>query len=692
MESKDLLHPENDANQNLEVNTGASEEAQNNANDSMETAPVVEETIVEEPEVKKEEKTDEKDSVADMMADIESNQSQPEEEEEDTDENEEEVVEDLQKIEEDYANLDLESAVEELAKVVVETNYNKIKQRVGILKAKGIQLIKAYKQEQLDAFVAEGGNKDEFVPEYSDLEKKFNSALHTFKENKNKFLEAIEAEKQKNLEAKKAIINELRDLVETESNLKVLNDKFKALQEQWKEIGAVPQSESTNLWQNYHFYVEKFFDILRINKELRTLDLKKNMEQKILLCEQAESLLLQDSINNSFKALQRLHDEWKEIGPVPEDKKEEIWERFKNASDQINIRRREHYDSLYEGQQNNYNAKVVLCEQVEELINVENPSFKEYNEISNKLTEILKIWKTIGPAPAKLNDEIWNRFKSSLDKFFQGKKEYFQQMKEEQTQNYNLKLNIAIQAEAIADRTDWKQATNEILNLQKEWKEIGVISRKHSDIVWKRFRSACDRFFEAKSHYFSNIQEIEADNLTKKEALIKQITDHQFVADKTENLEAIKAFQREWTEIGHVPKKDKDRVYTEYREALNKRFADLKINAEDVKRDSFKNRIHTILDNPNAERILDKEKRFLHNKLTQLKEDINLWENNLGFFANSKNADILKAEFTKKIEAAKAEVKELEYKIRMMRTEAKAEEKKAEKPSEETQTEEKTEE
>ena len=724
MESKDLLHLENDENQNQMVNSGSSSEDQNNTEiqeEIMETTPevieelpakeeivettseVIETTpeVIEELPVKEEviettsevteklpeetvvetvpevvEKTDAPqtdESVSDMMKDIENQTSIQEEvdihEEDDDADTETEQEDSIEKIESDYAQFGLNEAVTALSQVVVEENYNKIKQRVGVLKAKILQQLKEFKQEQLAKFLAEGGNKEEYEPEISEEEKSFNAALQIFRANKNRFLEEVEAQKQKNLKAKQAIIDHLRELVESETELKVLNDKFKQYQEEWKEIGPVPQNESGNLWQNYHFYVEKFFDILRINKELRSLDLKKNLEQKISLCEKAESLLLQESINRSFKELQQLHNEWKEIGPVPEDKKEEIWERFKNATTQINSSRREYYDKIYTEQQNNYNAKLVLCEQAEELVSEEIQSIKKFNDISDRLTDLLKVWKTLGPAPTKLNDDIWSRFKQVLDKFFQSKKEFFDQLKDAQMQNYNLKLNLAIRAEALAARTDWKQATDEMLALQGEWREIGAIPRKHAESLWKRFRGACDTFFETKSKYFSNIHEIEAENLVKKEELIKSITEYEFGSDKNENLETMKRLQREWTEIGHVPKKDKDRVYQAYRDAINKRFADLKMTVEDVRRDSYKSKIDTILNNPDADKVLDKEKRFLITKMNQIKEDIILWENNLGFFANSKNADVLKAEFVKKIEKAKEEVKGLEYKVRMMKTE-----------------------
>ena len=309
---------------------------------------------------------------------------------------------------------------------------------------------------------------------------------------------------------------------------------------------------------------------------------------------------------------------------------------------------------------------MVVCEKAEEVAAQPTESIKEYNAVGDQLSELLKVWKTLGAAPPKVNEEIWTRFKGTLDRFFEKKKEFFGKVKEEQQNNYNKKVDLAIRAEAIAKRTDWRAATDEILQLQKEWKEVGATAQRHSEAIWKRFRAACDEFFEAKSNYFKNIDSIEAENLRKKEELIQRIENHEFGPDKNENLEAIKAYQREWTEIGFVPIKEKDRLYTAYREAVNKRFAELKVSMEEVRHSNFRTRVDNILNSPNADKVLDKEKRFLTNKLTQLKSDISLWENNLGFFANSKNADLLKAEFSKKIEAAKQEVKDLEYKIKMM--------------------------
>ncbi len=716
MEQQDLLPQENAETQAQEMNSGASMEAQTPTTqessapaEETETTPAAAEVPAQEetpaePVAVEEPQTPAPQSAEEMMAEMDQQQSSEDsataaeaeaEAEAETTQNAPEET--LEQVEAEYANLNLEQSIAELEKLVEEPNFNLIKLRVGVLRTKIIDFFRERKRAALAAYnaakaaaeAAAAENPEAPVEEVEapsnepdEFEVRFNKAFQQYKDSKAKFIEALEAQKQKNLEAKNQIIEGLRNLIETESNLKNLNDKFKELQEQWKNVGPVPQNESTNLWQNYHFYVEKFFDIIRLNKEAREMDYKKNLESKLALCEKAESLLLVDSINQSFKELQSLHEQWKEIGPVPEDKKEEVWERFKAASDQINARRKEFYDKLIAAEQNNYNAKVVLCEQAEELVSHSNEAVKEYNETSDKLTELLNVWKTLGPAPGKLNDEIWNRFKSTLDKFFTQKKEYFQQIKDTQMQNYNQKLNLAIQAEGIASRTDWKQATAEMLNLQSEWKTIGATPRKYSDQVWKRFRSACDKFFEAKSNYFNNIQEIEGENLRKKEELIQKILTHEFSDDRNANMEALKEYQNEWIAIGFVPKKDKDRIYTEYREALNKRFADLKISAEDMRHNRFRNKIDNILNNPNAEKMIDKEKNFLKNKLAQLKEDIVLWENNLGFFSNSKNAEIITAEFRKKIEAAKDEIKDLEYKIKMMNNPKPAKEEATEAPAE----------
>jgi hypothetical protein len=438
-------------------------------------------------------------------------------EEEDDDEHEHEYVE------EDFDGKTREELVSILEETVKDEDVLKIKKKIALIKVAFHKIDREEQDKKQDIVTEDDGEAEgETVsqePEKTvdEIEQRFNNAFAIYRTNRKKFLEEQEKIKQQNLEAKKVILEELKTLIDSEDSLKKTYDEFKTLQEKWREIGMVPKSEVNNLWQNYHFYVERFFDKVKMNKELRDLDMKKNLEAKLELCEKAEELLLESSILKSFKELQNLHHKWKEIGPVPQDKNDEIWERFKSITEKINERRREHYSKLQEEQKNNLLAKTALCEKAEEILSLELNTIKEWQAESEKISELLKVWKTIGRAPRKNNDEIWERFKTSLDTFYSNKKEFFQKIKEEQINNYNLKLDICAQAESMMDSTDWRKTTRDLINLQKEWKSIGPVPRKHSDKIWKRFRAACDTFFNRKSEFFANIYKHEEENIKLKE-------------------------------------------------------------------------------------------------------------------------------------------------------------------------------
>jgi hypothetical protein len=429
----------------------------------------------------------------------------------------------------------------------------------------------------------------------------------------------------------------------------------------------VPAGEVSNLWQSYHFLVEKFFDKVKINKELRDLDMKKNLELKIELCEKTEELLLETSIIKSFKLLQQYHQEWKDIGPVPQEQNDEIWERFKAATDKINERRREHYGKLQEEQEKNLLAKTDLCEKAEELLTATPATFREWQQQTNKMNELFKLWRSIGRAPKKSNNEIWDRFKGSMNTFYNNKKEFMKTIKDEQLNNYNLKVDLCVQAENMKDSTDWKKTTQELIKLQNEWKNIGPVPRKHSDKIWKRFRAACDEFFNSKSDHFSNIHEKENENLEKKKDLIERVKKQKFGEDKSKNLDILKEFQREWMNIGFVPMKEKDNVQKEFRTAIDSRLDELQISTTELSNASYATRMEAVKDSPEASRVYRKEINFLNNKISKLREDVNLWENNLGFFANSKKADLLKQEFEQKIVKAKQELAGMEAKVKYLR-------------------------
>ncbi len=543
---------------------------------------------------------------------------------------------------------------------------------VAKMKAKVAQVRVAFNQKTAEekqvheGEVSEEGTEGETEEKivHDELDIRFNSAFGIYKEKKGKYNEEQEQLKLANLEKKKQLLEDLKELINSEESLKSTYDKFNEIQDEWKNLGMVPRTEVNNLWQNYHFLVEKFFDKVRINKELKDLGLKRNLEQKLALCEQAEELLLENSVHKSFKALQNLHKDWREIGPVPKDKKDEIWDRFKSATDKINQRRREHFNSLRDDQQENYDAKIKLCEQAETILQIETQSVKEWHDNKNKMQDLLTSWKTVGPAPKKLNDEVWERFKSSLDTFYSNKKEFFAKLKDDQMDNLNMKIDLCVQAESLKGSTDWKSTTRDLIHLQEEWKKIGPVPRRNADKIWKRFRSACDEFFDAKEEFFKNIHQHEDKNLAMKKELIENIKAFNLSEDKNQNLDALKDFQRKWMEVGHVPFADKDKIQSEYRSAIDSKFEELNISNMEKSAMNFKTKMEQVKDSPNADRTLYRERNFLQNKLNKLIDDIKLWENNIGFLADSKNANILKIEFEKKIKKAKQEIDSLKTKIK----------------------------
>lgn len=568
---------------------------------------------------------------------------------------------------ESYDTLERSQLLELLEKYINEGDFNQTKAQIGSIKVAFINQTKEIKNHQLEDFLNNGGVKEEFVTEPDELEIKFNEVFKVYKEKKNKITEEAEKQKTENFILKTQIIEDLKKLIDSEEELKKTYDAFRELQEKWKLIGPVPQKENNTLWQNYNFLVEKFFDKIRINNELKELDLKKNLENKIALCEKVEELILEENIKKAFSLLQKYHETWREIGPVPADKRDEVWERFRNATEKINNQRKEHYQKLQDELQNNYQAKLVLCEKAEQLSETIPTNGKEWQERSEQMLELQKMWKTIGFAPKKVNNEIWQRFKNASNNFFNTKKEFFGNLKSEQINNYNLKLNICVQAEALKDSLDWKKTTDELIKLQQEWKKIGPVPRKYSDKIWKRFRAACDEFFNKRASYFANVDQIEAENQKKKEELIEKVAQYQFTEDNSQNLEILKTFQREWLDIGHVPIKVKEQLQAKFREIINQHYDKLKISQKEKLSLDYKSKIDNIKNLPNADKAIGKEKSFLINRIASLKSDISLWENNIGFLANSKKADLLKDEFLKRIEKAKQEVASLEEKLKLLR-------------------------
>jgi hypothetical protein len=491
--------------------------------------------------------------------------------------------------------------------------------------------------------------------------------LNKHKDKKNDYIKNQEILKEENLKKKYEIIDEIKDLLNREESINKTFQDFRDLQKKWRDIGLVPQSKVKDLWETYHHHVEKFYDYININKELRDLDLKKNLEAKIALCEKAEDLLLEPSIVKAFKELQKLHDQWREIGPVAREHKESTWERFRAATKKINKKHQEYFQELKQSQKKNLEAKRALCEKVEAINQEEFDNHKEWEKKSDEVKEIQKVWRTIGFAPKKQNNKIYQRFREACDAFFDAKRDFYARNKELQNQNLQRKIDLCNQAEALKESTDWKKTTNDLIELQKQWKKVGPVPRKQSDEVWNRFRAACDYFFDHKKKYFSNIDQRYEENLKKKQDLIKEIEELELSDNIQENFNTLKEYQKKWSEIGFVPIKEKDKIKEKYQQALNKHFNNLDIDEGKRNLLKFKTKIENVKGSPNAGQRLRKEREKFITRLKKLESDIELWENNIGFFSkSSENAESMINDIERKIQKAKDQIELLEEKVNII--------------------------
>ncbi len=577
---------------------------------------------------------------------------------------------DMDVLAERYESMDPSSLVETLEGIVQEENISHIRRHIGFIKASFRRQMRLKNMEHYEQQIAKEKGEEMAEEVVADpLTERFDAAFAIYKKKKAAFDKEQDKLMQLNLEAKEAILEDLRQLIESEEELKKTYDQFNALQESWRNVGPVPRGSKNTLWNNYHFLVEKFFDKVNINKELKDLDLKKNLELKTSLCEKAEELILEASVTKTFLQLQKFHEAWKETGPVPKDKKDEIWDRFKAATDKLNKRRQEHYDHLKEEQEKNYAAKLVLCEKAEELTAQMPETPKQWQKKTQEVNDLFKVWKSIGFAPKKVNNEIWSRFRSLLDSFFSAKKDFFRDYKDQQKENYNQKLNLCLQAEALKDSEDWKSTTEALIKLQGEWKAIGPVPAKFSDKIWKRFRQACDHFFHRKSEFFSNVGEKQEENLQMKLALIEEVKSFKYADNNVENLNTLKGFQRQWMGIGHVPMKMKEKVQSAFRKAIDDQFELLNISKKEKSTLSFKTKIDNLKSSPHADNVIQKERNYIAGKIKNLESNIQVLENNIGFFASSKKADVLKAEVEERIEKTRGEISVLKEKMRILRQE-----------------------
>ena len=471
--------------------------------------------------------------------------------------------------EDKFAGKGKEELVALFMRMLEEQPVQSIRRDVEALKIAFYRIRRAEVEAARRKFVEEGGSEEDFAPAVDGAEVQLKELFKEYRHRRDEFIANLEAEKEKNLQVKLGIIEELKELVNSDETLNHTFNKFRELQQRWKETGIVPQQNVKDLWETYNLHVENFYSFIKINKELRDLDLKKNYEQKIALCEQAEALVLEPSVVEAFHKLQKLHDEWRETGPVANEYKEVLWERFKAASSRINKQHQEHFESLKGEQVKNLELKTELCAATEELAAQPLTTRKEWNRASDRLLEIQKTWKTIGFAPKKDNNRIYERFRTACDKFFEAKRQFYAGVKAEMEHNLQLKTEICEAAESLMNSEEWKKATDELIALQARWKEIGAVSRRHSDAIWKRFRAACDKFFERKASHFASVDGEYEENLRQKLALLDEMA----AADvKAGGYDVIREFQRRWGEIGFVPIKQKDAIQKKYKAAVDALF------------------------------------------------------------------------------------------------------------------------
>ena len=506
-------------------------------------------------------------------------------------------------------------------------------------------------------FEENGGNPEEFVPEKDPYEERFKEIMSAIKEKRNALKAEEEQEKQENLEKKQAIIERMKELAENPDEANKAYNEFKQLQADWKEIKNIPAANINELWKSYQLYSEKFYDLIKLNNEFREYDFKKNLELKLHLCEAAEKLAEEEDVISAFHQLQKLHQEYRETGPVAKEQREEVWNRFKSASSVVNRRHQQHFEEIKEKEQRNLDEKTVICEIVEAMEYDKMTTFQHWHDKTEEILALQAKWKTIGYAPQKLNTKIFERFRAACDEFFKKKTEYFKTLKSGMNENLEKKRALCEQAEALKDSTDWK-ATSEILSkLQKDWKKIGPVSKKYSEPIWKRFVSACDYFFDQKAKATSSQKSVEHANLEKKKTIIAQL--EEINKDEVPDSEtSIRNLMKEWNSIGHVPFKDKDKIYKQYRSVVDELFDKLNLSASEKKLNSFKTSIS------GKENNLYREREKLVRAYDNMKAEIKTYENNLGFLTSaSKKGNNLVSEMNRKVEKLKADLELISKKI-----------------------------
>jgi len=565
-----------------------------------------------------------------------------------------------------YSLLSKEDLVKMLRDKLDNPGKGNIRKDVEEIKGVFYEKVEAVVEEKKKHFLDEGGNLEDFKPVEEPVEAEMKDLLHKYRGLKAEFTRQLEKVKQENLTKKQEILEEFRLMMEGQDNFEHTFRKFKDLQKQWFAAGVVPHQNLKDLWDSYNYFVEKFNDYVRINRDLRALDLKKNLELKVQLCERTEMLSEEPNIVHAFKVLQKNHARWREIGPVPRENRDEVWDRFKLATSVINKKHQEYHSRLKESLHENLEKKTELCNRVETIAARNYETHGAWIDKTNQVLEIQKTWKTIGYAPKKDNNAIYARFRKACDVFFGNKAKFYASAYEEQKENLKRKTEIAEKAEALSNNEDWKETTTELIQLQKQWKEIGPVPRRDSDKLWRRFRAACDTFFQNKSKYFEDIDSSFDDNLKAKEELVSEMNAFTVSGKRKKDLDALNDFQSRFNAIGYVPSDKKEVIKDQFRVAQEQLLEKIGLNESEMSLFKFRYRVAGIQNAPRADMKLNFERDKLLNKLQQLRSDMGVWENNIGFFKQSDSSEETILGFQEKIDAAHERIRVLEEKIKIL--------------------------
>lgn len=563
----------------------------------------------------------------------------------------------------DLTGMTREELVKYFKKVQEDYVLTEVAKHLEDVKSSFDALTKAANDELHQKFIDEGGEEKDFKPVPDPLDQKMKELYSKYRETRKSEKEAADKERKQNALEKRNIIQNMNNILAQPDNGEQ-NKTFKDLMAQWKKIGQVPQNEKAEIDSAYRTCVDKFYDNMRISRDLRELDMKRNYDEKVKLCEQAEKLVDQPSAPKAFFAIQQIHASWKNIGPVSAEQREALWNRLKAATNVINERFHKYVDENHEKEKQNYEAKLALCKEVEELGKSPMETIKECDAVVNKMLEIQTRWRSIGFAPKEFNNSVYADFRKLCDVIYEKKRKTYKDFNASLSVNYDEKVKLCEKAEELADSTDWRKTTDALINLQKQWKKIGPVPHKRSEAIWTRFRAACDKFFNNKAQHFEGVDGEQNENLEKKRAIIEELKAYQMPEDVDEHFKVLQSFQQRWNQIGFVAKKVKNDINQEFASLINQQYD--KLNTDDNNRNlqRFKSRMELMLDEQNGRDKITHERNKLITKLKQLEQDIVQLENNIGFFTTkSKQTDRLVNDVNEKIKNARANIDMINLKL-----------------------------